>query len=330
MAAATGRSEEVAARDASDPVDALAPSDRVAWLVPGPVQLELGGASIDGLGGNRPLAVGLIARRGQLAQVAVRLDHARFAAWTDRARLLATVARDEHVAAAPGGSPGQARPDGPRVVLRPGARVRRLAREDAWTRVRYVGAVEIEGWIPEASLAETGAARDPIGRLASGRRTLSVLPGSVIRSEPRWGARPLATMANGFFLDLVRELDPAWVEVAYADGEVELRGFVSRREPPSPSPVHRTRDPETTPPPVHPTARVASGTCLYARRGGEAVGYVVGDRDVSLEPTEDVWWELSIDSPWGPIAFAARGRSRDALVRCAPPGSVPPSTLSGP
>lgn len=42
MAAATGRSDEGAERDARDPVDALAPSDRVAWLVPGPVQLELG------------------------------------------------------------------------------------------------------------------------------------------------------------------------------------------------------------------------------------------------------------------------------------------------
>ena len=75
------------------------------------------------------------------------------------------------------------------VQLRAGARVRRLAKKGDWTQVRFVGAVEVEGWVPEASIGESAPRRDAIGRVPSGRRTLMVIPGAVIRSEPKWAAR---------------------------------------------------------------------------------------------------------------------------------------------
>jgi hypothetical protein len=81
---------------------------------------------------------------------------------------------------------------------------------------------------------------------------------------------------------------------------------------------------------ITPNAKVASGTCLYSKRGGDPIGYIVGDRDVDLAEAETGWFSLAIDSPWGPIVFAARGPTRSDLVTCAPPETVPPSALNGP
>ncbi len=144
-----------------------------------------------------------------------------------------------------------------------------------------------------------------------------MLPGAVIRTEAKWGAAELAVMANGFTLDAVKELEDGWTEVTYDDGDVTVHGFVSTRLPPGQ--VHRPRAaPEVTPVPVTPNAKVPNGTCLYARAKGDPVGYIVGDRDVALAEGELGWFELTIDSPWGPIAFAARGPTRADLQACAP------------
>ena len=309
---------------AVDPIAVLLPRDdeQVSWLVPGRIQLELGGAAIEGPGGDRPLEVAAIDRQGNAVRAAVRLSHARFSVWTDRDRLLGIVQRNQRV------TDGAELPGAMHVELRAGARVSRLARKDGRTRVRFVGAMEVEGWIPDAALADAGPRRDRVGRIPSGRRTLMVIPGAVIRTEPKWAARALAMAVDGQFLDTVQELDPAWVEVAYADGDVSVHGYVSRRDPPGR--VHRTRGPEVPPPVVAPNGKVASGTCLHARAGGEAVGYVVGDLEVELDDQGNGWWSVVLDTPWGPIAFAARGPVRTDLVVCAPAGSVPPPAGSAP
>ena len=61
--------------------------------------------------------------------------------------------------------------------------------------------------------------------------------------------------------------------------------------------------------PITANTKVASGTRLYARVKGDAIGYIVGDRDVDLAAVERGWFALTIDSPWGPVAFAARVRT---------------------
>jgi hypothetical protein len=312
--------ERVADKAAIDPIAVLAPIEDapVSWLVPGRIQLELGGSAIEAPGGNRPIDVAIVDRQGNLVRAVVRLEHARFSLWTDSSRLLAVIARDQRVTTHVGPPP----PADRFVMLRPGARVRRLAHKDKQTQVRFVGAVEVEGWVPDDVLAESGPRRDRNTRIPSGRRTLMVLPGSVIRVEPKWTAGALATMANSQFLDTVKEIDQAWVEVAYADAEVSLHGYVSKQAPPGR--VHRTKDPEVPPPTIIANAKVASGTCLYTKQGGEAAGYIVGDRDVHLDDLGGSWWTLSFDTPWGPIPFAARGPTPTSLVACAPQGSVPP------
>ena len=307
-----------------DPIAALVGVEGadVSWLAPGQAQLELDGATIDNPGGGKPIEVSVIDAHGSKLRVSVRLEHARFSLWTDRNRLFAVMRRDQRVSD----------PFGETFALvRAGARVKRLRHDGKRTEIRYYGALEVEGWVPDDVLGDAGPPHEYRNRFPSGHRTLMVTPGAVIRAKNDWAADELAVMANGYFLDTLTELDDGWTEVSYDDGDLSVHGFVSKRLPPGQ--VHRPHtDPEVQPVPITPNAKVASGTCLYARPKGDAVGYLVGDRDVDLSDAETGWFALALDSPWGPIVFAARGPTRSDLFTCAPAGTVPASTLvpSGP
>ncbi|MDQ3337174.1 MAG: hypothetical protein M4D80_18585 [Myxococcota bacterium] len=305
-----------------DPIAALAPADRVSYLVPGRVQIDLGATAIEGPGGNKPIQVSLIGRQGNQVRAAVRLEHARFSLWTDRGRLLSVVKSDFNMQTI-------YRPnDETRAVLHAGAVVRRLKHENKRTQVRYVGAVEVEGWIPDDMLVDEGPPRDRPSRFPRpGRlRPQHVFPGAVIRREPRWTADQLAVVAMTYTLDTIREIDQAWAVIAYDDADVSVQGYVSRRDPPGR--VHKPKDPEVAPQKITANGKVPSGTCLYTQVKGDAVGYIVGDQDVMLDDVGAGWWTLTIDSPWGPIPFAAQGPTRTDLVGCAPAGSVPASALN--
>jgi hypothetical protein len=310
-----------------DPIAGLAPvvdDGAVSWMVPGRILLELGGAPIEAPGGNRSIEVGVLDEAGRQVRVAVRLDHARFSVWTDRGWLLGVVTREQRVTT----FPGQAPVGDQRAILKAGARVRRIAQKDGSTHVRYIGAVEVEGWIPDDALADAAPRRRAFGRIPSARKTLHVMPGATFRVEPRWGTSQLGVVANGYLIDIVKDVDPAWVDALYADGEVDVRGFVSRRDPPSK--VHRTKDPSVPPVMSVPNDKAASGTCLFSKPNGDPIGYLVGDRDVQLDDAGGGWWNLYVDTPWGAIMFAARGPSPAALFPCAPAGSVPPPGPSSP
>ena len=75
-------------------------------------------------------------------------------------------------------------------LLREGAIVQRLARDDKRMRVRYVGALEVEGWIPADVIVDERRLAKRINRYGapSRLRPTHVFPGSVVRREPRWGA----------------------------------------------------------------------------------------------------------------------------------------------
>ena len=213
-----------------DPILALTPDDatKPSWMVPGPLQLELGGPTVAATGSGQPIAVGAIDQQGNLERVALRLEHARFSVWIDRAQLLSVMKHDQKIEVR--GVPVVGSQI--EVVLRAGAIVRRLGHRDHETKVRYLDALQVEGWVPDAVLGDRGPARDHTGRVPTGRTTLMVINGAVIRSEPRWGASELAVVANGYLLDTIRELDEAWTEVAYEDGDVAVHGFVSKSDPP--------------------------------------------------------------------------------------------------
>ncbi|MCW5802211.1 MAG: hypothetical protein KIT31_07470 [Deltaproteobacteria bacterium] len=313
--------DKVRERAPVDPIAGLAPvpdGGDVSWMVPGKLLLELGGTPIASPGGNRSMEVSILDEAGKQVRVAIRLDHARFSGWIERGWLLAVVTREQRVSTGPGALPmGDIR-----VALRPGARVRRVAHKDGATHVRYIGALEVEGWIPDEALADAAPRRRGHGRIPAGRRQQLVTPGSTFRSEPRWASATLAVVANGYLVDVVGPTAAeGWNEMAYADGEVDVRGYLSLRDPPSR--VHRTKDPDVPPVMSTPNDKVASGTCLFSRPNGDAIGYVVGDRDVQLEDAGGGWWTLYVDSPWGAIPFAARGPSPAALFPCAPAGALP-------
>ncbi len=299
---------------AVDPLTALASDDALSWLAAGPVQLELGASPLQPVTAE-PIAVTVIEDRGSLVRVGIELQNARLAAWTDHARLLAIVRLDTRI------DVGELAGTRAEVDLKRGAHARRLAHKDGRTQIRYLGAVEIDGWVGDAALTDRGARRDPAGRYPTGRETLMVMPGAVIRSEPHWGAPTLAVIADGYFVDRIAELEDGWFEINYEDGEVRVHGFVSQRDPPGQ--VHRPQAPDVTTPNVTPNATIASGTCLYASEGGEPIGYIVGDASVALEARSRGWFEVTIDSAWGPLALVARGTSETDLVACAPAGSVP-------
>lgn len=292
-----------------DPIAVLAPVDAqpMSWLSPGPVQLELGGPVIASPGGSRPIEVALVDHASNYVRAVVRLPHARFSLWSERSRLFGVLKHDHRVTAQVG------RPSDMFVLLRAGARVKKLAHKDKRTQIRFVGALEVETWVPDDLLGDRGPGGPRIGRMPSGRRPLMMMPGSIIRSEPQWSAAQLAVVALGQVLDTVQELKDGWVEVTYNDGDVSVHGFASKRLPPGQT--HRPKDPDAPPPVIAPNAKVASGTCLYLERGGEAIGYIVGEHEVQLDDVGSGWWTLSVDTPWGPIAFAAKGPA-GSLTTC--------------
>lgn len=298
-----------------DPIAALAIENaELSWAVPGPMRLELGGSALPAGGSGRPVEVVQIDQQGSLVRVAMQLEIARFSLWIERANLLAVIKRE--VVLARLGPPVATETGGDiEVALRPGARVRRLGHRGHRTQVRYLGAVEVEGWVPDDALGDRARPRDGVGRVPTGRRTKMVISGAVIRSEPRWASAALATVNNGYFLDAIKDLDEAWTEVGYEDEDVRVHGYVSTRDPPGP--VHRWHETDATAV-VVPTTTAASGTCLYARAKGEAIGYLVGNRPVALDDGGDGWPTLTIDTPWGPLPFTARGRAGE-LATCGPP-----------
>lgn len=298
------------------PVDAASalaqPLAESSWIVPGPAQLALGGASLQALEGAPRLEVSVLEEQGQDVRVGVRLDHARFAVWMARSRLLAIVAREQRVQQA--GAPIAIGGDAMQVVLRRGAQVQRLARKDGQTQVRYIGAFEVEGWLPDDAIADRAPAehKQP-GRIPrGGRKPLMLMQGAIVRAEPRWAGHPLAVMNHGYFVDIIKQLDDAWTEISYEDGDLAVHGYVSRRDPPGRT--HRKKQVETASTLV-PNATVRDATCLYI--AGEPVGFIVGNRQVLVEKTaRPRWYTLTIDTPWGEIAFEASGATAQELATC--------------
>jgi hypothetical protein len=316
----------VAERAPVDPIAVLtpAPGADVSWLAPGKAQLELDGAVIENPGGGKPIEVAVVDEHGSRVRVALLLEHARFSLWTDRNRLFSVMRKTQRVNARGARAMGDAQ-----ATIKAGARVKRIGHKETWTNIRYFGAVEIEGWVPDDALGDAGPPHEERDRYPSPGRTLMAMPGAVIRAEAKWAAREIAVLANIYFLDIIKELEDGWTEVSYDDGDVSVNGFVSKRLPPGK--VHRPHaDPETQPVPVVPNTKVASGTCLYSRVKGDPIGYIVGDRDVDLSEVEPGWFALAINSPWGPIAFAARGPTRIDLQACAPAGTVPVPAIPAP
>jgi len=109
----------------------------------------------------------------------VRFDGIGFALWTERARLLEIVTREQRVSADGGGWFGPDSGFEPYAELRTGAHVRVLGHKETRAQIRYLGALEIDGWVPDTALTErTRDEHRNAGRFPSGMQSLMVLPGT--------------------------------------------------------------------------------------------------------------------------------------------------------
>jgi hypothetical protein len=286
------------------PVDVIAtlaqPLSLSASFVPGPAQLQIGGESLDAPEGTAAIDVDILEERGNDVHVGVRLMSASFALWTSRSRLLVELVEDVRL------------DEG--VTLHSRARVERLGHEGQRTKVRYVGAVEVEGWVPDSALADRGPPHRTRGVAPAGRKKLMVHPGAIIRSETAWTGKQLAVMSHSYFLDEIKELESPWSEVVYEDSDVSVHGFLSKHEPPGR--IYRKREPDAVTP-TPPTTTLPDHTCLYA--GGEQIGFLSGEQPVAVTSGDRIgWMTITLDTPWGPVDFDAKGATLSTLATCGP------------
>ena len=309
------------AQPALDPIAVLGEPEKYShsYIVPGLAQLELDSTPLQAPPAASELEVTIVDEQTSMVRVAVRIDGLAFALWTERARLLGIVLRDQLVGESAGGGYWDASNDAPFAEIRGGAHVRVLGHRENWTQVRYLGALEIDGWMPDTALGDRTTNDHSVGgRMPTGLPTLLTTPGAGVRAEPKWIAREIAVMANGYFLDTIKEVDDVWSQVGYEDGDIRVRGYVSRQDPPGR--VHKPHEAEVAAPAITPNATVAKATCLYASQHGEPIGFVLDARAAEISSGRSPgWYTVTFDTPWGPITFAATGTSEHDLSSCGPP-----------
>lgn len=284
-----------------EPIDvisvlAAAPVETGAIVI-GPAQLHLAGVQLDPRETGAVHDVDVFETRGNDVRVGIRFNGVRFAVWTTRSQLLGVLTRKHSI--------------GEAVHLEPGVRVHTLGRKNGRTQFRYIGAIEIEGSIPDDALAERGPARRRLVRQASGATKQLFIAGAVIRSEPRTHAPVLGHLHHSIALDVVQHVDNAWHEIAYKDTDIFVRGFISRLAPPGR--IHRRPDEEPLPL-VTTNATVPPNTCLFA--DGEPIGFTDATVAVHLAPARPNWFTLTVDTPWGHTAFEAKGPIESQLATC--------------
>ena len=290
-----------------EPVDVIAslskPLTEAAAVVPGPASLVLGGPPLQAVEGADSVRGEILEEHGNDVRIGLRLGAVRFALWMPRARMLGVIARDVRIAS---GAHVEVR-------LHAGAQVRRLARKADRIQVRYVGAVEVEGWLSADVVAERGPVDRRSGVVPTNLKKLMVMPGAVIRSEPKWAGQQLAIINQSYFVNVVKAIDDAWVEVAYEDHDVKVHGFLSKRAPPGR--LHRRPRAEPHNPVAAPNATAPNRTCLFIN--DEPIGFLDGAQPVLLESAKRVGWQtLTLDTPWHAITFDVRGTSESDLVTC--------------
>jgi hypothetical protein len=288
------------------------------WLVPRSAALDLGsaGAPSEATSGDslEPIEALVVESAATQMRVAVQTDVLRLVVWVPRGELFGVLTRDVSLGFARTAAPAREPSGEPSVaaILRRGAQVQVLERGAERSRVRYLGAVELDTWVPSDALSDRSTAPRPEGAEPSGPQLLHALPGLAIRAEPRWGGELLAVVARVYFVTDVRQLDAAWHVVRYADAAVTVQGFASPRDPPM-----RFRPAATAPlSKLVADTSLPPGTCLYADERGAVVGMVAAAAPAATEgELREGWWTVALDTPWGVMRFAAR-RQQGAWSGC--------------
>lgn len=315
-ASATSAAGAGGMRATVDPTPYLAldePTATRTWVKARSARLDVGDAPAMPDSEDDPVEVMLVEPGPTLVRVAWRGPTARFAVWVERRDLFAVMKYDVplRVELAPATSEAGG-------ALRRGAPVEILERGAERSKVRYSGAVELETWVPNDALSADG---EPIDRgLVTPRgKMFHASPGMAIRAEPRWGSPLVAATARTYFVSEVRALDDAWSEVDYSDAAVTVRGFASRREPPVRITARApASQPSSSSSGIEANEKLPSGVCLYARERGELVGVSNAVVVAAQRGEHEGWWQVTLDTPWGPMQFAAEraGTSAGSWKSC--------------
>jgi hypothetical protein len=246
---------------------------------------------------------------GDRVRVVAPQDHYRLLLWLEVADLYTVVT--ERLALQPDGASGKGA--GAAIRVNPGLPVDVDGESGAVAHVRHRDdCVSFSGVVPRRALGTLFVPIEP------GERTVdsAVVAGTAVYDRPggRQVARFLAdcdVVASGPEADGHRP-------ITYATEWFELRGWV-----PSASTKRSAGGVSSTSWGYGlgrlglwgPRSRLAlpERTCLFARRGGPAIGLITEDTDAPLSPPVRGWWQLPLETGWGDLTvWVAHDRARTA------------------
>jgi len=248
------------------------------------------------------------------------LDRVRVISQQDRFRLLLWIDVDdvytvltERVTLEPdtGGGSRRGTPDEHgAALLHPGLPVHVDGERDAMAHIRHRDeCVSLSGLVPRAAL---GSQFVPI---ETGERQVNALVGAGTPVFDRPGGKQIARFLSDCEVTDTGAESDGHRPILYATEWMELRGWVAAQSGKASGNGSasswgyglgqlglwgsRSR------------VRLTEGTCLYARRGGPAIGVVTEDAEAPLTPPVKGWWQVPIETGWGDLTvWVAQERAR--------------------
>jgi hypothetical protein len=242
----------------------------------------------------------VVDRVGSRVRVIAPQDHVRLLLWLDADDLYRVIS--EEVALSPSSDAARPAPGAGGVRLHPGSPVEVGGERGAMLRVLVRDrCVTASGWVPRSAVGSLYVPLEVEGRPATGMAPA----GTAIHDRP--GGHVLATFTADCEVTETGPESGGQKPIRYATESIEVRGWMSTTQGTATGPASggqsvwgyglsglglwgaRSR------------LRLAEGTCLYARRGGPAIGLVTEDMDAPESPPVDGWWQVPLETSWGDL-----------------------------
>lgn len=267
----------------------------------------------------------VVDRVGSRVRVIAPQDHVRLLLWLDADDLYRVITEEVALAASPDGArPG---PGAGGVRLHPGSPVDVDGERGAMLHVRvHDRCVAASGWVPRSAVGSLYVPLEVESRPSTG----TAPAGTAVHDRP--GGRLVASFTANCEVTETGPERGGLRPLRYATDSLEVRGWMST------APSSAASAPSGGQSVwgyglgglglwgARARLRLAEGTCLYARRGGPAIGLVTEDTDAPESPPSGGWWQVPLETSWGDldvwVAAAPEPPAADGQVRpVAPPGS---------
>jgi hypothetical protein len=238
-------------------------------------------------------------------------DHYRLLLWVEERDLYTVVTEVAPLSPGIQGAPGRPAASGAGIRLHPGLAVQVDGESRGMAHIRHRDAcVSFSGLVPRTAL---GSQFVPI---QTGERSVDsvVAAGTAVFDRP--GGRQVARFVSECDVAATGPERDGFRPVLYASEWFELRGWIATGSGKAGSASgggsswgygygqmglwgSRSR------------FHLPEGTCLFARRGGPAIGLVVDEAEAPLSPPVNGWWQLPLETVWGDLnVWVAQDRSR--------------------